>query len=409
MSNPQKVCLAFTNDKEAQATLQAIKLNHLEMVMTVLPGGLKEAAHYLHNNKSPNILLLDISETELPLSEIYALGDACEPGVDVIVIGLKNDIGLYRQLVHIGIKDYIIKPLSETLLKKTIESVITKEDISFNETLTTNRAFSNLGKVISFVGTRGGIGTTTLAANCSWLMANTYFKKTSLIDMDTQLGMIAHLFDINTATGFHEVLEAPDRIDDIFTERVMVKQSDRLYVLSAEDNLNSPSFIAKDGVPILLTYLLTRFQYTVFDLPRCYTTPTTLELLRQADIVVIVTSLNILSTRDTVRIMKYLREGQNPGQRVIVVANHVNAYRDGEIHQKTFEEAIQCEIDVSIKFDAQAPLVALNKGTPVAQFKGVLSSGIQNLTAHILDRAVAKTILPQRSYKERFLEIIRQE
>ncbi len=398
------LCLAFVTDKETESILREINLAHLELKIEIRQGNLKEATSYLKAHRSPRILIIDISTSELPLTEIHNLGEACEPGLDVIVLGLKNDVGLFRQLLNMGIRDYIVKPITGMLIQKSIEVNVTEKNLNESEVFPeiVNKTFTSIGKSVVFIGARGGVGTTTLAANCAWSFANTFSKVTSLVDLDAQQSMIAPLLDMEAAQGFKEVLESADRIDEIFSQRVMVKQSERLYVLSAAESLTEPIIIGENTVELLSNYLLANFQYSLFDLPRFFHSPHTLQFMKQANIVVIVTDFNILSVRDTFRILKHLKENQNPKQQVFIVANKVGTYKFGELTQAAFEGAIKNKIDLVIKFDAVTPLLALNEGKPVVQKDGLLSKGISALNLLILDTEQESLLDKKSRFIDRF-------
>jgi pilus assembly protein CpaE len=101
---------------------------------------------------------------------VHTLADVCEPGTTVVAIGDCNDVGLYRDLVEAGVSNYIVKPLTRELLTKALTPKTNSGELG--------RAALKLGKMVSFVGARGGVGTTTLAANLPWHLA-TFQRKNS--------------------------------------------------------------------------------------------------------------------------------------------------------------------------------------------------------------------------------------
>jgi hypothetical protein len=129
----------------------------------IVRGGIAKAIDYLNEQRSPHVLLVDISGVDLPLSQIHILADVCEPGTRVIAIGDHNDVGLYRDLQEAGVSNYIVKPLTRELLAKALTPKTNSGDMG--------RAALKLGKMVSFVGARGGVGTTTLSANLAWHLA----------------------------------------------------------------------------------------------------------------------------------------------------------------------------------------------------------------------------------------------
>ena len=80
-------------------------------------GGLRNAVQSLSISASPEILLVDLSESGDPLNDINALAEVCEPGTVVIAVGQVNGVRLYRDLLASGIHDYLLKPLSAGQLR----------------------------------------------------------------------------------------------------------------------------------------------------------------------------------------------------------------------------------------------------------------------------------------------------
>ncbi|MDV7396632.1 P-loop NTPase, partial [Arthrospira platensis SPKY1] len=95
--------------------------------------------------------------------------------------------------------------------------------------------------MVAVIGARGGVGATTVAVNCAWLLAHDLELKTALIDLDLYFGSCALALDVEPGKGFREALENPERIDGLFLERAMVRVSDKLFLLAAEDDLETAS------------------------------------------------------------------------------------------------------------------------------------------------------------------------
>src|SRR5690606_33124000 len=83
-------------------------------------GGLRHAVQSLAVSASPNILMVDLSESGDPLNDINALAEVCEPGTVVIAAGQVNDVRLYRDLLASGIHDYLLKPLSASQVRDAL-------------------------------------------------------------------------------------------------------------------------------------------------------------------------------------------------------------------------------------------------------------------------------------------------
>src|SRR6266566_489028 len=146
----------------------------------IMRGGIAKAIEYLNAQRSPHLLIVDLSGIDLPLSQMQHLADVCEPGVTVIAVGDRNDVGLYRDLTEAGVSDYIVKPLTRELLAKALAPRTNPGELG--------RSTLKLGKMVALIGTRGGVGTTTLATNLAWHLANRQTQRVALVDLDLQNG-----------------------------------------------------------------------------------------------------------------------------------------------------------------------------------------------------------------------------
>ena len=83
-------------------------------------GGLRNAVQTLSVSASPNILLVDLSESGDPLNDINSLAEVCEPGTVVVAMGQVNDVRLYRDLIVSGLQDYLLKPFTPDQLRDVL-------------------------------------------------------------------------------------------------------------------------------------------------------------------------------------------------------------------------------------------------------------------------------------------------
>jgi pilus assembly protein CpaE len=317
--------LAFVTDGETEKALHdsLVQLSHPEA--TIARGGIAKAIEVLGEQRSPEILIVDISGAHLPISQIHDLAEVCEPGVHVIAIGNRNDVGLYRDLVQSGVSDYIVKPLTTQLLAKSLN-------------VRTHTAHSGLiqkklGKVVALVGARGGVGTTTLATNLAWYLSHRQNRRVALVDLDLQNGDCALALNIEATPGLREALVNPHRVDNTLLERVMSPVGERLFVLSSEEPLSDDLHFTADAVDTLIAALRDQFHYVILDVPRVPAAAYR-RALDMADLRIIVADQTLRSVRDTVRLRSALRDGDGKHRNLIVV----NRYGEGGRHAVTLHE-----------------------------------------------------------------------
>ena len=316
--------LAFVGDAETDKLLRECVTQLALGQGTIMRGGIAKAVEYLGQHRSPHILIVDISGIDLPVSRINELAEVCEPGVAVVAIGNRNEIGLYRDLLQAGVADYVVKPLNTQLMAKALAS-------GRAHTGDASPIHKKLGTMVAFVGTRGGVGTTTLAVNMAWYLANRQSRRVALVDLDLQNGDCALALDIKPNSGLREALGNPLRIDNTLLERVMTPVGERLFVLSSEEPLTEDLHFTAVAVETLVSALREQFHYVIVDVPRIPAAPYR-RALEMADFRVMVADQTLRSVRDTVRLRTAIGEGKRPNFLV------VNRHGEGGRHAVTLNE-----------------------------------------------------------------------
>ncbi len=323
-------------------------------------GGLRNAIQSLSVSASPNILLVDLSESGDPLNDINALAEVCEPGTVVVAIGQVNDVRLYRDLLASGIHDYLLKPLSAGALRDALngaQAVFAAPKSSDGENAKTHVS-------TAVVGTRGGVGASTLATSLSWLFATQQNMPTALLDLDIHFGTGALALDLEPGRGLTDAIDNPSRIDGLFIERAMIRAHDNLAILSAEAPINSP--LMTDGAAFLQLEEEFRhaFEMTMIDMPRSMLINFP-HLLSNVNVVAVTTEMTLASARDTIRILSWLKTNAAHAM-PIVVANKVQPGTQ-EITRSDFEASIERSIDFSIPYDAKGAANAAKLGKPFVE------------------------------------------
>lgn len=350
---------AFICDETALDTLRPVVIEMGWQPEKCAKGGLRNAVQSLSVSASPNILMVDLSESGDPLNDINALAEVCEPGTVVVAIGQVNDVRLYRDLLASGIHDYLLKPLSASQLRDALNHAQTVFAApKANDPDAAKRHIST-----AVVGTRGGVGASTLATSLAWLFSADHKLPTALLDLDVHFGTGALSLDLEPGRGLTDAIDNPSRIDGLFIERAMIRANDNLAILSAEAPINSPLMTDGSAFVQLEEEFRHAFEMTVIDLPRnmLINFP---HLLADVNVVVLVTEMTLASARDTIRILSWLKANAAHAQ-PIVVANKVQA-GVAEISKADFEASIERKIDFTVAYDLKAAANAAKLGQTFA-------------------------------------------
>jgi len=318
----------------------------------VVTDTLDDALRRIRSGSVPRVLLLDLAEASAPISEVSSARSIGGAELKLVALGNVNDVSLFRDLLAAGCNDYLVKPATREALAAVLEK----------GSAAAVAGDGGLGQVIVFVGSRGGVGTTTTAVSCAWLLAEERGGRVALVDLDLHFGTIALKLDTDPGAGLCEALEEPSRIDSLFIERAMVKVTDNLRVLAAEAAATQHLIIDAGAVDTLLYELRRKFARIVVDLPRG-ATPIQRVVLASAKHVVVLCERSLAGLRDTIRLQTMMRE-QAPQVHVWLVEAGATGGR-ALIGKSEFQKGIGQRLNASISYDPKSAGAAANSGQPL--------------------------------------------
>jgi pilus assembly protein CpaE len=366
--------LAFIADAESEAVLR----QGLEKVapegLEVLRGNGRAAVAALRKMPSPRVLIVDITGEEQPLSLLGALSEVVEPDIRVLVVGDRQDMTLYRQLTRgLGVAEYLFKPLSAEVVAQHFGHYIGGSAVASRQ--------PTGGRIVTLTGSCGGAGATTLAVNLAWHLAVEASRHTVLLDPNLHTGTAAMLLSARTGAGLRTALETPQRVDDLFLERIAQPAADRLAVIAGDEQLTDQPQFAPGSADRLLHVLRQRYNYVIVDLPFS-AQPMTRELMDQARQRILVTEPTLPALRDTIRLLN-LPMGSQQSRRPVVVLNKLGA--PGTMTQSEAEDALRLKVDVVVPFLPRQVNGAAMMGKPAAQ----LPSGFRDAVHHLAREVTA--------------------
>jgi pilus assembly protein CpaE len=331
-----------------QGVIRELQLDDELAVTDTLDVGLRR----MRSGLAPRILLLDIADLPAPITEIAAARAAGGPDLELVALGSVNDVALYRDLLAAGANDYLVKPPTRDALAAVLDKRPARAAAGDG----------GLGQVLVFIGSRGGVGATTAAVACAWLLAEDFGERTALLDLDLHFGTVALKLDTEPGSGLCEALEQPSRIDSLFIERAMVKVTENLRVLASEASAAQHLIVDAGAIDMLLYELRRKFPRVVVDLPRG-ATPVQRVVLAVATHVVVLCERSLAGLRDTIRLQTLMRE-QAPQVRLWLVEAGASGQR-ALIGKSEFEKGVGKALDLTVSFDPKSAGAAVNGGQPL--------------------------------------------
>ncbi len=342
---------AYVADDATATAAQAVARQRGWSAGAVRRGTLDSARRLLGVAPPPKFLIVDIDG--LPIDEVVAgLIEITRLGSAVIALGSVNDVNFFRRIMRSGARDYLVKPVDADTLGEMLVRLEQPSELG-----------AAAGRVVGFLGARGGVGTTTLAINTAWIMADRLSRRTALVDMDIYAGNIALALDIEPTRGLREAFDDPERVDEVFLQNAMAKFGKGLHVLATEEQFDDTVRMTDDKVLMLTDTMRNNFDMAVLDLPRHFVMREP-ALFSRFDDLVIVTELTLQSLRDANRLMKLLQT-RNRAMKLHLVANQAPAKPDVTV--KEFEAGIDGKLRCVFALDSKAFMGAALKGRPLVE------------------------------------------
>lgn len=365
--------LGFVDDAASEGELTRFLKTTVLGATQVERGTIEAAIQWLRKSggHSPQRLLVDISGITNVLDELDRLANVCEPSVQVYVVGDRNDVGLYRSLLQRGVQDYIVKPISAELLRRSLGDG--------SDATGSVRQVRN-GHIVALAGTRGGIGVTSVAAHLARELANEGGRRrVAYVDLNLYDGNGASLLGLAGGNALVEVLSNVSHLDPQYLGRTLNTRDNRLYTLCAELEYSEAFSPPNDNaLTDLLNVLGQHFHYIILDVPANGGALAN-EAYANASLACLVTDQTVHSARTLTRLMRHIQGRVRPPTTHIVL-NQSRSPARGAVHARDFTSALEWPVAVSIPFDAQAPLMTENLGDPLTA-RSDFARGIRSLAA----------------------------
>lgn len=317
-------------------------------------GGIPAAIQVYQQQPTPNVLVVEThSGRDQLLTELNHLAEVCQPTTKVIVIGHVNDVILYRELMRQGISEYVVAPITPL---QYIESVAS---------LYKDPKSDPLGRIFAFVGSKGGVGSSTIAHNIAYRMSGRHSLETVITDLDLSFGTAGLNFNQDANSGMVEALGQPDRVDSTLIDRLLTKLGGKLSLLGGPCQVDREFNIEAHSVETVLNALRRSVPAIVVDVPNVWA-PWVRYTLINADEVVITATPELASLRNTKNLIDLLKQARPNDHLPRLVINQVGVPKRPEVSPADFGKAVGLDPTMVIPYDPQTFGTAQSNGQMIA-------------------------------------------
>ena len=310
----------------------------------------------------PNVVLVGVEDPPArALQTIESLAELL-PDSPIMAYSSQTDAESARRAVVAGARDYLTKPLKIDEVIKAVETALSQQErrraLLSGEAVTGPRS---AGMVITVFGAKGGIGKTTMATNLAAAFVVINAGSAVVVDMDTIFGDAAMMLDVPAEVSLVDAAERVDELDRESLGSYLIRHPSGVRVLPAPFEPTDWRNVSPEAVDKVLTLLAQTHDFVILDCPATFTDLVAVAL-EKATVVLLMTSLDITSVKDTTAALKLLSGGMNNENKIKLVINratNVNSVREEDV-----SKVLRREVFWSVPHDEEIS-ASVQMGTPV--------------------------------------------
>src|SRR5258708_4167491 len=277
------------------------------------------------------------------------------PDTPIFAVSPDAQPDLIIQAMRSGCSEYLLNPRGREQLLNAVARVGGRRK---------ERAQPFKAQVLAFMGAKGGCGVTSLVTQLGALLANSFSKKTLILDLHPHFGDAAlYLWMTKYRYHFFDLVENNDRLDAELLQSFLARHPSGLELIPAPEGNDTPRRILPGAVAQTFDFLRMRYDYILVDMPPGLRDEN-LEMIRHCDQLHMVTVAELSALRNVVPLLEYLTRKEIPRERFRVVLNRHQKralISDSEI-EKTLGQKIYWKVP-----NQYAHVVkAINGGDPIA-------------------------------------------
>jgi len=290
--------------------------------------------------------------------------------VPVIAISGTTDGDVLLRAMKVGLRGFLVwtkraapdaarPPLNVDELRELLTQVSSERSVT-----------KERGKLVSVVGSSGGVGATFLATNLAVELASLVEseRKVALLDLDFRFGQVATLLDLEPQFTVADLCATPDQIDPQMIEKAFVKHESGVHVLARPHTFQQAEGVTAAHCANVISVLQDMFAYVVVDGPM-RSDPGGRMILDLADFNLMVLQLLVTSVRNTDRMLQELIGQGFSANRLQFVCNRVGR-ESGHLSPEQVESTLGHKLFHRLPDDWKTVSATINVGRPLAAEDG---------------------------------------
>ncbi|MEC8494495.1 MAG: AAA family ATPase [Planctomycetota bacterium] len=348
-----------------------------------------------------DLLIVELDQDVAPLARMAAeLRQADHPPIIAAAyrpLSLDGDDAMstrFVELLRSGVRDFLSRPLSIVDLRSLVERELPEHTPSRQA----------VGRVVSFVGSKGGVGKSTLAVNTAVGLARE--GSVLIIDASLQHGVAADLLGLSAPSSIADAAREVDRLDARLISNLTAQHASGVSVLAAPANAIDAAAVDEGIMSRVIAVARRAYDFVVVD-----TFPlldsVTLAILDMSDLSFVVLNDSAPTVNGTAELLTVLDRVGLDRTRCRVVLNKTHSGRGVGVSPSDVATRLDRPLDHIVPFSG-AVLAAANTGKPPTAGMGRLGRWGRALAdiarAASSGAVVSRAVITEESDSEGLLE-----
>jgi len=288
-----------------------------------------------------DMVLLELSLPDSQGLESLTAIRSCAPSLPVVILTGLDDAFLAHEAVRCGAQDHLIKgELSASALARTLYNALLRNRSQAAALRSGPQAA--LGKVVGFLGAKGGVGTTTIACHFSLELKQQTRGRVLLADLDVAGGSIGFLMKAASEHTLQEVAKSLDRLDENYWNKIVVGGPGGLDILLSEDSLPLAEQAKTERVRNVFDFTRSIYPWIVMDLGRL--NPFAASLTPGLSDLFLIATLGVAHLYEVKRLVSRLTEAGLNRSRMHLIVNQ--APKDPDISPEDLGKMVGLPVDL---------------------------------------------------------------
>lgn len=318
----------------------------------------------------PDVILMDIN---MPDMDGIAATEAImtqDPSVQVIIMSVQGETDYLRRAMLAGAREFLTKPISADDLYKSIRHVYklasTRPKVvaagTGGEAGATTAGSSGEGQIIAVFSPKGGVGTSSIAANLAVALRQQTNKRVALVDASVIFGDLSVILNLRSDKTIIDIATRVDDMDRDLLNDVLATHTSQIKVLLAPPDPQRGELVTSDHIRAILELMKREFDYIVVDTPASFQ-DRSLAVLDMANRIVTLMTLEMHCIRNIKLFLEVADLLEYPHEKVMLVLNKASN-RTG-IRADDVEKNIQRKVNLQIGDAGQDMTFSINQGVPL--------------------------------------------